>query len=152
MVQLRSDATQEMHIHLMQMPNLEARMNRLCKFIVNSRYFNFRKSLVLQRECLFRVVKDKGLEGRGFVAEEGLEERGIEGGVDFAVEHGQRCDLDVRVLIAAIDVLEIKVEEGRDGLDYSAVICLVTNYPDDVSYPGNRRFHDWRFTWVNAGS
>jgi hypothetical protein len=81
-----------------------------------------------------------------------LEERGVEGGVDFAVEHGQRCDLDVRVLIAAIDVLEIKVEEGRDGLDYSAVICLVTNYPDDVSYPGNRRFQDWRFTWVNAGS
>lgn len=33
-----------------------------------------------------------------------MEQGGIEGGVDFAVEHGQGRDFDVRILIAAIDV------------------------------------------------
>lgn len=93
-----------MHIHVMQMPDLKARMDRLGEFIVNAGYFDLRKGFLLQRECLLRVVEHKGLEGRGFVAEEGLEEGGIEGGVDFAVEHGQCRDFDVRVLIAAIDV------------------------------------------------
>lgn len=144
-----------MHIHLLQMPNLKACMDRLGEFIVNARYFDFRKRLLFQRKGLFRVVEDERLEGRGLVAEEGLEEGGIEGGVDFAVEHGEGRDLDVRVLIAAIYVLVIEEEiwkrEG-DGLDDSGVICLVTNYPDDVSYPRNRRFHDGRFAWVDAGS
>ncbi len=46
-VQLRSDATQEMHIHVMQVPNLKARMDRLGEFIVNSGYFNLRKRFLL---------------------------------------------------------------------------------------------------------
>lgn len=33
-----------------------------------------------------------------------MEQGRIEGGVDFAVEHGQGRDFDVRILIAAIDV------------------------------------------------
>jgi hypothetical protein len=83
----------------MQTHNLKARMNRLRKFIVNARDFNFHKRLLLQRKYLFRIVNNEGFKRRGFVAEEGLQNKGVEDGVEFAIKHRQRCDLYVRVLI-----------------------------------------------------
>lgn len=92
-IQLRRDTAQEMHVHLVQTRSLEAGVYRVGEFIVNARYLDFPKLFVRQIKCLLCVVDCEGLERRGLVAKEGLEEVRIEDSVELAIEHGQCRDL-----------------------------------------------------------
>ena len=151
-VQRRRDAAQELDIHLMQTCSLEARVYRLSEFIVNAWCLDLLELFLRQVESFLSVVDRERFGRRGFVAEKGLKKIWIEDEVELAVQHGQRRDWVLRIRIAGDVVSAWKpvIEKVGDELNDSAVICLVTNDADNMTYPWNCRFDCWRFTWVET--
>lgn len=99
-IQLSRDAAQELNVHLVQTRSLEARVDSVGELIVDTWDLDFSKGLAGQVKGLLGVVDGKGFEGGGFVAEERLEEIGVEDDVELAIEHGQRRELEIGVHIA----------------------------------------------------